>query len=128
MSNATASTTLPFQIDLYLWATYNEFIAGQQVLFKNFPSTDYLVFLAEERNPYASGGIYSYDFAMSDWCCEDGLVHVKARLPAAVDKALVDSKDKSEDEDQEPTRIQVCFCSIWEKIITKYTSVRPKSS
>jgi len=54
MSNATASTTLPFQIDLYLRFTYNEFIAGQQVLFKNFPSTDYLVFVAEERNPYAT--------------------------------------------------------------------------
>jgi hypothetical protein len=41
---------------------------------------------------------------------------------------LVDSKDKSEDEDQEPTRIQVCFCSIWENIVTKYASVRPKNS
>ena len=37
-------------IDLYLRFTYNAFIAGLQVLLRNFPSTEYVIFVAEERN------------------------------------------------------------------------------
>ena len=31
---------------------------------------------------------------MSDWCCEDCLVHVKTRLPAAVGEVLAESEGR----------------------------------
>jgi hypothetical protein len=40
---------IAISIAVYLRFTYNEFIVGLQVLLRNFPSAEYLVFVAEER-------------------------------------------------------------------------------
>jgi hypothetical protein len=96
-------------IDLYLRLTYNVFIPGLRVLLRNFPSTEYVIFVAEERTTF----ICFFDVTMREYRCEDCWVHVMARLPAAVDEPLAEFKDESEDEDQEPSRFQVRFRSIW---------------
>jgi hypothetical protein len=100
---------IAISVDIYGRLNYNVFIPGLRVLLRNFPSTEYVIFVAEERNPF----MCFFDVTKREYRCEDCWLHVKTRLPAAVDEVLAEFKDESEDEDQEPSRFQVRFRSIW---------------
>lgn len=103
---------IAISIDFRLFFSDDQFVEGLKFLFNKFPSTDYLVFVLEHRDPYATGPIYFWDFPLEEWCCEDCLVHFKTKVPAAVEEALLKSDDESTDMDQDSQRVQVRFRGV----------------
>jgi hypothetical protein len=100
-------------IDLYMWFKYDKFVEGLQFLFDTFPSTDYLVFVIEDREPpYSPGPIHFWGFPMWSWCCEKHLVAIKTNIPAAVNEALMQSDDETDNNDRDSEKVQLRFQGV----------------
>jgi hypothetical protein len=103
---------IAISINFRLFFNHDQFVEGLKFLFNKFPSTDYLVFVLEHRDPYAAGQIYFWDFPLEEWCCEDCLVHFKTQVPAAVEEALLGSGNESTGMEQDSQRVQVRFRGV----------------
>lgn len=80
-------------IDFYSFFEYNEFVQCLRYLSGKLPKIDTLVFVLEERDPYAQGVVYFSELDFKAFCCPDCYCDIKSYIGTASQEALIHGRD-----------------------------------